>query len=277
MSIAYYNGKISSPDKVLISPSDRGIYFGDGVYDAALGRDGKIYLLSEHTERLIRNAKALGIPCPYERRELEELLLQLYRESGEDVSFIYFQLTRRADTRIHSANGIDKSNLYITVTPCAMPNPKSRVKLVSYPDKRYLYCNVKTLNLLPSVLAATYADARGCDEAVFVRDGYVTECAHSNISVIKDGILYTHPECEKILSGITRKTLLNAAYDMGIPIREKPFTVGELYAADEAIITSSTKLARLADSIDGIRYDAKSGSIGEILTKKVHFSFVHCT
>lgn len=277
MSIAYYNGKISSVEKVMISPSDRGVYFGDGVYDAALGRGGKIYLLSEHIERLIKNAKALGIPCPYDSSELEELLLGLYHESGEDVAFIYFQLTRCADARVHSASGITKSNLYVTVTPCAMPNPASRVRLVSYPDKRYLYCNVKTLNLLPSVLAATYADSRGCDEAVFVRDGYVTECAHSNISIIKDGILYTHPECEKILSGITRKTLLKAAFDMGITVREKPFTVGELYAADEVIITSSTKLARLAHSVDGIRYDAKSGSIGEILTKKVHFFFVNCT
>ena len=275
MSIAYYNGKISAPEAISISPSDRAIYFGDGVYDATIGKGGKVYLLSEHTNRLLSNAKVLGIPCPCKKDELDNLISSLCQKSGEDVCFVYFQLTRSSMQRIHSAKGIEKSNLMITVTPCTSPNPDERISLITYPDKRYLYCNIKTLNLLPSVLAATQADQRGCDEAVFVRDGIVTECAHSNVSVIKDGILYTHPECEKILSGITRKTLLDEARKMGIQIREKPYTLGELYAADEVIITSSTRLARLAKSVDGICYEAKNGSIGEILTNKLHFSFVN--
>lgn len=275
MSIAYYNGKISAPEEISISPFDRALYFGDGVYDATIGKDGKAYLLSEHTERFISNAKALGIPCQYEKGELEKLIYALCKESREDICFIYFQLTRSSERRIHSAKGIEKSNLMITVTPCAAPNPDERISLITYPDKRYLYCNIKTLNLLPSVLAATQADQRGCNEAVFVRDGIVTECAHSNISIIKDGILYTHPSGERILSGITRGCLLNEATNIGVPIKEKQFTVGELYAADEVIITSSSKLARLAKSVDGIRYEEKTNSIGEILTKKLHFSFVN--
>ena len=274
MSIAYYNGKISSPKNIEVPLTDRCVFFGDGVYDAAIGRGGKIYLLEEHTERLLRGAKALGIPCPYSKEELETLLLSLAKGSGEDVYTVYFQLSRNKDSRLHSARNIDGANLLITVTECRTPNPYERISLVSYPDKRYLYCNVKTLNLLPSVLASTYADERGCDEAVFIRNGVVTECAHSNISIIRDGVLFTHPECERILSGITRRHLIDTARKMGIEVREEAFTKADLYAANEVIVTSSTKLSRLAEAVDGIKYERHTDSLGLALSKALFNSFV---
>ena len=275
MSISYYNGEICALDSAKIPLSDRCVFFGDGVYDAGLGFNGRVHLLHEHTDRLIRGANTLGIPCIYTQEDLEKIILAVVSQSEYDCFMVYFQLTRNGERRVHSARGTEKSNLLITVTPSTAPNPNERIKLVSYPDKRYLYCNIKTLNLLPSVLASTYADERGCDEAVFVRDGIVTECAHSNISIVKGDVLYTHPECEKILSGITRKQLLTEARKIGITMREKAFTLGELYSADEVIVTSSTKLARLATEVDGIRYESKKGSVGENLVKALHTSFVN--
>ncbi len=274
MSIAYYNGRISRPEEVTISLNDRCVFFGDGVYDAAIGTTRGIHQLDEHVERFIRGAKQLAIPLPYEAASLKPLLISLTKQSEEAVYMVYFQLTRRLEKRLHSAKGIIASNLLITVTPCAMPTPDERVILFSYPDKRYSYCNIKTLNLLPSVLASTYADEKGGNEAVFVRDGIVTECAHSNLSLIKNGTLYTHPESDKILSGITRKHLLIKAREVGIPVVEKRFGLGELYMADEVIITSSTRLARLAAQVDGIRYEIKEGSIGKQIAEKLFCEFV---
>lgn len=275
MSIAYYNGRISKPEEVTVSLKDRCVFFGDGVYDATIGTKKGIHQLDEHVERFIKNARLLAIPMPFDEALLKSLLTSLTKQSEEDVYTLYFQLTRRADKRLHSAKGANESSLLITVTPCAMPNPEDDVILFSYPDKRYSYCNIKTLNLLPSVLASTYADEKGGDEAIFVRDGVVTECAHSNISIIKDGTLYTHPECERILSGITRKHLLMKAQEMGIKTVEKAFTLSETYMADEVIITSSTRLARLAAQVDGIRYVQNKNSIGRLLAKALFCSFVN--
>ena len=274
MSIAYYNGRISKPEEVTISLNDRCVFFGDGVYDAAIGTTRGIHQLDEHVERFIKNARLLAIPMPFDDVLLKSMLISLTRQSDEDVYTLYFQLTRRADKRLHSAKGANESNLLITVTPCAMPSPDDNVILFSYPDKRYSYCNIKTLNLLPSVLASTYADEKGGDEAIFVRDGIVTECSHSNVSIIKDGTLYTHPECNRILSGITRKHLLMKAQKMGIKTVEKAFTLSETYMADEVIITSSTRLARLAAQVDGIRYEIKEGSIGKQIVEKLFCEFV---
>ncbi len=252
MSIAYYNGKISSISEVSIPLTDRCVFFGDGIYDAAMGRCGRIYLEDEHIERFITNAKRLDIPLQFDKGELRELLYELIRQSGEELFFLYFQLTRYGEVRKHAYAKGERSNLLITVTPLAMPDPSRRLTLVSYPDRRYGYCNIKTLNLLPAVLASSYAEGMGADEAVFHRGNEVTECAHSNISILKGGRLITHPTDTHILPGVTRARLIRICEEMGIAVEERAFTRGELLRSDAALVTSSSKLCLIAKSVDGV-------------------------
>ncbi len=264
MSIAYYNGRICAPDEVRLPLSDRAVFFGDGIYDAAMGRGGKIYLENEHIERFVSNAKRMDIPLPFNDAQLRDLLHGLVKRSGEDCFFLYFQLTRYGEVRKHAYERCGRSNLLITVTPLALPDPKRRLSLVSYPDRRYGYCHIKTLNLLPAVLASSYAEGMGADEAVFHRGNTVTECAHSNISILKNNKLITHPTDRHILPGITRARLIKICKQMSIEVEERAFTKGELLRSDAALVTSSSKLCLIAKSVDGValRLRAKAAAVG---------------
>lgn len=147
--------------------------------------------------------------------------------------------------------GVEPS-LLIYVKPHAMKPLDKPYKLISMEDIRFKLCNIKTLNLIPSVLASQRAAEHGCDEAVLHRGSRVTECAHSNISILKDGVLRTAPTDELILPGITRKHLLALARENGIPVAEEPFSMVELMNADEVIVTSSSALCIPVESVDGI-------------------------
>ena len=247
-SYAYYNGEFDRLENIKIPLTDRSIYFGDAVYDAAIGRYEFVMWGEEHVERFLSNAKRIGIEHSFAKNFILELLKEIAVKSCIPQYFLYFQLSRNAKNRKHSALGC-APNLLVTIEPIelnAMP-----LKLITYPDLRYGYCDIKTVNLLPSVLASTRAESLGCDEAIFHRDGIVTECAKSNISILKGGVLKTHPLCNKILPGITRKHLLQACNNLGIPYMESEFSVQELFTADEILVTSTTKLSRRANNING--------------------------
>ena len=140
-------------------------------------------------------------------------------------------------------------------------------KLISLEDNRYKLCHIKTLNLIPSVLASQRAAEQGCDEAVLHRGSRVTECAHSNISMLKDGVLRTAPTDELILPGIARKHLIALAKENGVPVVEEPFSMVELMNADEAIVTSSSALCMRVESIDGIPVGGKDPQRIQLLQK----------
>lgn len=274
MSIAYYNGRISQINDVAVPLTDRAVFFGDGIYDAAMGRQGRIYLEREHLDRFIGNAKKLGIPLPFDRGGLRALFAELIERSGEDCFFLYFQLTRYSEARKHACRERTRSNLLVTVTPLALPDPKRRLALVSYPDRRYGYCHIKTLNLLPGVLASSYAEGLGADEAVFMRGDTVTECAHSNISILKGGELITHPTDMQILPGITRAKLIQICREIGIPVREREFTRTELLRSDAALVTSSSKLCLMAKSMDGIPLRLRAMEHAEAICERFFEDFM---
>ena len=126
-----------------------------------------------------------------------------------------------------------------------------RLKLTDMEDTRFLHCNIKTLNLIPSVIANQRAKEAGCSEAIFHRGDRVTECAHSNVHILKDGVFHTAPTDNLILPGITRKHLLRICEQIGVPYEEKPFTVADLFTADEIIISSAGTLGVGVCEIDG--------------------------
>lgn len=253
-TLGYYNGTVDEIDQVMIPMNDRVHWFGDGVYDAGPCRNYHIFALDEHLDRLYNSAGLLRIRMPLGKAELADLLNTLVKKMDTGSIFVYVQVTRGTQfPRNHVFPGPDvPSNLWITLTPQNMPDGKTPIKLITEPDTRFYHCNIKTLNLIPSVMAAEKAKEAGCQEAVFYRKpDRVTECAHSNIHILKDGILRTAPTDELILPGIARAHLIRSCKRLGIPVSETAFTLKELMDADEVIVTSSSNLCMHASGIDG--------------------------
>ena len=250
-AIAYYDGKIGAPEELMVPFNDRVHFFGDGVYDATVGANGKVYLLQDHLDRFYTSAKALDIHIPMEKAALGELLTQLLGQVEGTTHFVYWQVTRGINDRNHVYPEGMPGKLWVMIRPNHLNDPDVPIKLVTAPDTRFYHCNIKTLNLIPSVMAAQDAARRGVQETVFHRDGIVTECAHSNVSILKDGVFYSHPNDELILRGIAKTHMIQACYRLGITVMEKPYTLDDLRAADEIIVTSSSNFCLHACELDG--------------------------
>lgn len=270
--IAYYNGVISDCKDVRIGLSDRALYFGDGVYDVMLAGAAGAYQKGLHIERLIRNAQRLEINVPDDLDSIIDRMIETY---ADRCSAVYIQLSRSASERIHAPVTCGPSNLLITVSDVHLEREATPVSAVTTDDVRYRMCDVKTLNLLPSVLASIRAARSGCEEAIFIRDGIVTEGAKSNLFIVKDGTLYTHPLGREILPGITRCNVMRIATSLGIECREIRFNRAALFSADEIFITSTTKLLRQITALDGVRVGRTSElgiTIASLLYNEVNSS-----
>lgn len=268
--LGYYNGTYGPLEEMKVPMNDRACYFGDGVYEATLARNGKIFALEEHLDRFYNSAGLLRMKVPYTREELTEILISLLKEMDDSEIFVYWQLTRGTAIRIHSfPEAPVKPNLWIMMKPGAPASPSKTMKLITEEDTRFLHCNIKTLNLIPNVMAYQKAHEAGCDECVFHRGDIVTECSSCNISILKDGVFITHPTDHYILPGISRMHLIQQCKKLGIPVDERPFTVKEMMEADEVIVSSSSRLGLIASEIDGQPVGGKATE----LWKKVQSSY----
>ena len=257
---AYYNGKVRTCDEIAIPLTDRLIYFGDGVYDVIVGHHGNLFLEDEHIERFFSNMEFLRIQPPGKKAEIKEIIHKIIEYSGYESYLVYVSASRNAPQRMHSYLCSDRTNLLIIIREFKMVE-SGELKLITINDTRYEFCNIKTTNLLPSVIASTAADSKGCDEAIFIRDGKITECSHSNIFIAKGNRLITHPSSKWILSGIIRGFVIKNAAEIGVSVNEKAFTIEDLYAADEIFITSTTKLISEATSVNGITVGGKNPTL----------------
>lgn len=252
VNLGYYNGEYDLVENMRIPMNDRVCYFGDGVYDATYSRNHKIFALDEHIDRFYNSAELLGIRIPHSKDELKALLQEMVRKVDSGEQFVYWQVTRGTGMRNHAFPSEDiKGNMWIMLKPLKIKDMSKKIKLITLEDTRFLHCNIKTLNLLPSVIAAQKAEEAGCQEVVFHRGNRVTECAHSNVSIIKNGIFKTAPTDNLILPGIARAHIIRMCEWFDIPVEEKPFTVKELIEADEVIVTSSGQFCMTACEIDG--------------------------
>ena len=168
-----------------------------------------------------------------------------------DTHFVYWQVTRGAASRNHVYDEEIKGKLWVMIRPNKLRDPDVPIKLMTKEDTRFYHCNIKTLNLLPSVMAAQEAKRAGVDETVFHRGNLVTECAHSNVSILKDGVFFSHPNDNLILRGISKTHMIAACYRLGIQVMERAFTLDELMDADEIIVTSSSNFCLHACQVDG--------------------------
>lgn len=249
--VGYYNGEIGPLEEMKIPMLDRAVYFGDGVYDSATFANNHIFALDEHINRFYNSCRLLNIPFSLSREALAAELQKCVDANEVDHGFLYWQASRGTGLRSHNYPKDIQPNLMVFTVPDELHPMDQPMKLISVEDTRFLHCNIKTLNLIPNVMAFQACVQAGCDEVVLHRGDRVTECAHSNVLMLKDGVLCAPPRDNLILPGITLTHLLQLAKQEGIPTCEEPFTMEQLRNADEIIVSSSGALCIPAYELDG--------------------------
>lgn len=276
--LGYYNGRYGELSEMMIPMNDRVCYFGDGIYEAAMARNYKIFALQEHIDRFFNSARMLEIRLPYTKEELGSILDEMLHKMDTGNLFVYWQATRGTAPRNHVFPPEQvPSNLWITLRPMEMKRLEKPIQLITMEDTRFLHCNIKTLNLIPSVMAAQKAAEAGCGEAVLHRGERVTECAHSNVSILQNGVLKTAPTDNLILPGIARAHLIRVCGRLGIPVEEIPFTLEELRNAEEILVTSTTKLCLAADRLDGRPAGGKRPDLVKLLQQELLREYIEET
>ncbi len=267
-NLGYYNGVWDEIGKMTIPMSDRVCFFGDGVYDATYSRNYKIFSIDEHIDRFYNSAKFLEIELPYTKKELKDVLNHMVQKMDTGENFVYFQATRgNNEIRSHVFPEGAKANILINIYHKEILDLNKKIQLITMEDTRFLHCNIKTLNLIPAVIASQRAKEAGCFETVFHRHGRVTECAHSNIHIIKNGQLITAPTDNLILPGIARKHIIDVCKKMNIAVCEEPYFLEQLFDADEVLVSSAGALCLSADKIDGEKVGGKAPELlGKIQT-----------
>ena len=276
-NLGYYNGTVDLIENIRIPMTDRVCYFGDGVYDATYAHNHKIFDLKNHIDRFFNSAGLMRMDIGMSKEEAGALLEEMVKKVDAQTQFVYWQVTRGSEIRNHAWKDGIKGNLWIMIKPASITDLSQKIKVISREDTRFLHCNVKTLNLLPSVLAAKEAEEAGCQECIFHRGDIVTECAHSNVSILKDGVLKTHPTDHLILPGIARIHLIAMCKELGIPVDECNYTMKELMDADEVIVHSSGTFAVGVESVDGIPVGGKAPELLKKLQDALTAEFLAAT
>lgn len=261
--IVYLNGAFLPRSEAKIDPEDRGFQFGDGVYEVLQVKGGLPLFAQEHFTRLERSAGAIEIPVPVDRTEFDHIVRELIRVNTLEDGIVYLQLTRGVAPRTHNFPDAVSPTLYLSVKAQPDPDFAQGVAVVVVPDERWHRVDLKTVNLLANVLAAETAKRRGAFEAILVRpDGTVTECSHSNVWIVRDGVCLTHPADHDILPGVTRKAVLRALASHNIPFEEAAFSERDLRRADEVFLTSTTAGVAPVVQLDGAPVgDGKPGPV----------------
>lgn len=273
--IAYLNGNYTPLEETYVSVNDRGYVFADGVYEYLRTYNGEPFVPTRHAKRLERSLAALEIPLPDSLGELEAIIRETIRRAGYTESSIYIQVTRGTAPRGHAVPDGITPNLLVTVRefhPHAESCFTDGVIGMSMPDQRWGRCDIKTLCLLPNTLAKTKAHHAGAYEAILLaEDGTVREGSSSNVAIVQDGVLVTHPADNRILWGVTREIVLELAREEGIEIREEKFNLERLKTAAEVMLLGTTYEVMPVTRMDGTTIaDGKPGPVSQRLRKKLH-------
>jgi D-alanine transaminase len=251
--LVYLNGELVPRGEAKVSVEDRGFNFSDGIYEVARIIGGNVFRIEAHLDRFEGGARTLEIELPLTRDEVHEAIVQVAAANDVDEGTVYVQLTRGAAPRGHAFPESADPTLVMIARPFAGPKPENLEKgvaTITAPDLRFGYCEIKTISLLPNIIAYQHARSEGCFEAILVRDGVVTEGCHSSAHCVRGGTVYTHP-IDNILPAITRKFLLDALRSEGVTVEEVAVAVDEFRAADEIFLTGTTTEVMGVVQIDG--------------------------
>ncbi|MCP1727383.1 D-alanine transaminase [Natronospira proteinivora] len=244
--IAWFNGRFQPLEEIRLSPLDRGFLFADGVYEVIPVYQGHPFQLEAHLDRLDYSLDGIRLPNPMSRQDWREMVETLIQGNGGGDMTIYFQVTRGADhQRDHGFPGDD-----VEATRFAMASPLpvlperirregARACLVA--DTRWARCDIKSIALLPNVLAKQQAREQGADEALFHRDGELVEGSSTTLFLVVDGVILTPPKSHAILPGITRDVIIELAKEAGLSVRQEAIPLSRLSQASEAWISSSSR------------------------------------
>jgi len=256
--IAYVNGRYVPLREAAVNVEDRGYQFADGVYEVCEVRDGKLIDERRHMDRLVRSLTELRIAMPMSRAALGAVLHETVRRNRVRDGIVYLQITRGVARRDHAFPAASTlPSLVVTARSLDREaNEKAAadgIAVITVPENRWPRVDIKSVSLLPNVLAKQAARDAGAKEAWFVdAAGRVTEGSSTNAWIItRDGRLVTRHTDHAILRGITRTVLLDMLADHGLSLEERPFTVDEAYAAREAFITSASQIVMPVVRIDG--------------------------
>lgn len=263
--IVYVNGEYVPEEKAKVSIFDRGFVFGDGVYEVVPVIRGRLADRDYFLQRLASSLDKLGIAWPCSETDYQEVLEQLVARNSLEEGIVYTQVTRGASDRQFTfpANTPSSMAAFTQVMPL-IDNPAAAngITVVTTAEIRWLRRDIKSLNLLAQVLAKQYAADHDAGEAWMIEDGLVTEGASSTAYIVNEGRVITRPLSNLILPGIRRRRLLELADGEGIACEERPFSLGEALAADEAFISSATTILHPVINIDGNRIgDGKPGPV----------------
>jgi D-alanine transaminase len=271
MQIAMIQDKIVPAKELEEVYFDRGIFFGDGVYEVMRSYNGRIFALEEHLQRFagsLSGIKIAGIDIDLIRCRI----LKAFDAAGIANAKIYFHITRGSQPRDHVWDTALKPNFFLTVSEVA-DNTKDKTKGIAvstHPDWRWKRCDIKSLNLLANVLAANDAESKGCSEAILVdENGLITEGASSAFFAVRGQTLQTAPLTANILPSITREYAIKAARNIGLEIVEESLMVEQAAGSDELLIASTTQ-----DTVGVVKFndklisDGKPGKYTKLLTRE---------
>lgn len=262
-----WNDQIVEREAVKIDIEDRGYQYGDGLYEVVRVYNGHLYMMEEHLNRLWDGAEKIRMQLPFTKEELTINLKKLVEIEGIKEGKLYFQVTRGIDApRNHALPDPEKVKGVLTANIRAYERPLQKMEegitVAVVPDTRWLHCDIKSLSLLGNVLSLDDARRQGFDDAVLVRDDKVTEASAANFWVVKDGTVYTHPDGNLILPGITKKKILELARELNIPVKEEAVYEEELFTADECFVSGSlTEIVPVVKVNDHIIGTGKPGKV----------------
>lgn len=270
MGIGYINGKYIELNENAVPLEERGYQFGDGIYEVIRVYNGKAFMLNEHLARLINSGNAIKLKIQQSIEDFRILVHEAIAKSGLSDCCVYLQITRGISARNHLFPGVPVS-ISMTVKQIVPLQKSIREKgaaAIFHEDERWANCYIKSLNLLPNVLARQTAYERGCFEAILVRGEMVTEGTSSNVFIVKHGKVYTAPLSKNILSGITRMAVKQLSEEVNVEFIEQAFSEEELSKADEVFITNTTSEIVPIVEVDG--HKIGTGCPGEVTTKLFH-------
>ena len=256
MSIVYLNGQFLARSEAKLSVDDRGFFFGDGVYEVTRVVRGRLFEWDRHAKRLARGLRELRIDAGLDLDTIRSLQERLVQENGivEGQGTVYLQITRGAAPRTHHFPPPGTPATVFLSATSFVPASEVRargVAVTTYPDYRWSRCDLKTVNLLPAVMAKQFASDHNAFESIFVREAVITEGSHTNVFGVLGGEVRTYPNSNYILPGITRDVVIELAHELGVPVSETPIYLHEVAALEECFLTGTTSDVMPVVSIDG--------------------------
>lgn len=273
----YFNGKWMPPGEAFVSVFDRGFMFGDGVYEVTPFYKGDSFRITDHLDRLKYSLQEIGIS--FDVDPLQEIMYEALsrQELENEDAAVYIQITRGAAPRTHYIPADVKPTILLYAFPVLLEGFEEReAQVLVFEDLRWHRCDIKSISLLANIQANDLSHQRGLDENLLVRDGFFTEGSHTSIFFVKNDKIFTHPEGPHILSGITRKVIIELCADLKLEVIEKAVHIDELVEVDEIFLTGTTTQVLAVKTLFSGEEEIFAAKAHKI-TKKIQQAFIDIT